>query len=323
VRGSLRTWCHFHGGTATAFARPRPVSSLQVDEIPDFRSYGECSETTQAVNCTCRTLKLKKEGLSKASQTRRGDDVIERRMGDRRGRSINLESLPTGSVVYVGRDSFRMETVDFSNDGTGVVRAAPVVTTAPYGIDTRDEGRIVIELDREVDRAVSSASWRAPALDSLFGSQDAAPRLDAPTGEAALLLPAPPRRAALELSRAALAGAVALMFMGGLATASLVVPTRAAAPVALASPPVVIATPIEITAQDEPVAEVAAAPAPAEEPVAVAEPTTIQVEQPVTIRLARKAAPAPAAPATQVAAAPTAGFALEAPQAKWVDPFAD
>lgn len=239
--------------------------------------------------------------------------MIERRQGDRRGRSINLESLPTGSVVYVGRDSFRMETVDFSDSELGIVRAAPAVTTAPYGIDTRDEGRIVIELDREVDRVVSSASWRAPTLDSLFGSQDAAPRLEAPTGEATL--PPPPRSAALELSRAALAGAIALMFMGGVATASLVVPARSATPVA---PAVVIATPVEITAVEEQPAEVAAAPAPAEEVVAAAEPTTIQVEQPVTIRLTKRAAPAP-----HVAAAPAPSVALEAPQPKWVDPFAD
>lgn len=246
--------------------------------------------------------------------------MIERRMGERRGRSINLDSLPTGSVVYVGRKSFRMETVDFSDidDGTqGVVRAAPIVTTAPYGIDTRAEGRVIIELDHEVDRAVSSASWRAPELDSLFASQDAAPLLAAPTGEAVLPEP-PPARATLELSRAALAGIVGLMFMGGVATASLVAPTRAPAPAPVVSElqPVVIATPIEITAEpanvegEAPTAEVAAA----------AEPATIQVAAPVTIRLAKRTM---AQPAPHVAAAPAPSVALEAPAQKWVDPFAD
>lgn len=250
--------------------------------------------------------------------------MIERRTGERRGRSINLDSLPTGSVVYVGRDSFRMETVDFSpvDDGRqGVVRAAPIVTTAPYGIDTRGEGhgesRVIIELDRELDRAVSSASWRAPELDSLFASQDAAPRLDAPTGEA--FLPTPPARATLELSRAALAGVVALMFMGGVATASLVLPatTSAPAPATVVSElrPVVITTPIEITAENEaPAPEVAAAAEPAE--VTIAEPATIQVSAPVKIRLAKK-------PAPTIAEAPAPSVALEVPPQKWVDPFAD
>lgn len=232
-------------------------------------------------------------------------------MGERRGRSINLDSLPTGSVVYVGRDSFRMETVDFSqaqaDDGTqGIVRAVPAVTTAPYGIDTRSEGRVIIELDREVDRAVSSASWRAPELDSLFASQDAAPRLDAPTGEA--VLPAPRTRATLELSRAALAGVVALVFMGGVATASLVAPTteRTPAPVVSEHQPVVLTTPIEINAVEE---------APAAE-VVTEEPTTIQVTEPVKIRLARKPAPI-------VAAAPAPSAAIDASPRAWVDPFAD
>jgi hypothetical protein len=228
-------------------------------------------------------------------------------MGERRGRSINLESLPTGSVVYVGRDSFRMETVDFSDDAQGIVREMPAVTTAPYGIDVR-EGRVVIELDRELDRAVSSASWRAPALDSLFGSQVDVPRLAAPTGEAMVPTVAAPTRAVVELSRAALAGVVALVFLGGVATASLTLPTRTA-PVAAAAQPVVIETPVEIAPEAEPVAaepEVAAAPIP-----------TIQVEAPVKIRATRK----PHAPIR--AASPQESLAVEAPAAKWVDPFAD
>jgi hypothetical protein len=253
--------------------------------------------------------------------------VIERRTGERRGRSINLESLPTGSVVYVGRDSFRMETVDFSqgqeDDGTrGVVRAAPLVTTAPYGIDTRTEGhgagRVIIELDQDMDRAVSSASWRAPQLDSLFASQDEAPRLDAPTGQA--VLPALEQRATVQVSRAALAGVVGLMFAGGVATASLVRPTGAPAPAPAVSElqPVVIATPIEITAEpeqaEEPPAELVAAPEPSE--ATAVRPAKIQVEAPVKIRLAKR-------PAPQVAAAPVPSAGVEAPAQKWVDPFAD
>lgn len=243
--------------------------------------------------------------------------MIERRTGDRRGRSISLESLPTGSVVYVGRESFRMETVDLGDDGLqGIVQAMPAVTTAPYGIDARGEGSVIIDLDagRDLDRAVSSASWRAPALDSLFGSQDEITMLAAPTGQATL--PAP---AALELSRAAIAAMMGLVFLGGLATASLVLQPRAAerSPV-IAAAPVVVATPVEITAKSEPTAEPVAAAEPQPEaepePATVAEPTTIQVAAPVRIRAERKAPRVVAPPAT---------VAVQAPAAPWVDPFAD
>jgi hypothetical protein len=196
-----------------------------------------------------------------------------------------------------------METVDFSDDGTqGIVREVPAVTTAPYGIDTGREGRVVIQLERELDRAVSSASWRAPALDSLFGSQVDVPRLAAPTGEAILPTAAPSKHAVLELSRAALAGVVALVFLGGVATASLTLQAPAAA-VSAAPAPAVLEPPVEVAAEAEPAAP-EAAPIP-----------TIQVEAPVKIRLARKAPPR--------AAEPKPALVVEAPAAKWVDPFAD
>jgi hypothetical protein len=224
-------------------------------------------------------------------------------MGDRRGRSISLESLPTGSVVYVGRDSFRMETVNLEDDDRlGIVQAMPVVTTAPYGIDARDEGRVIIELDR----AVSSASWRAPALDSLFGSQTEVPRLAAPTGQASLAAPA-----ALSLSRAAIAGMAALVFMGGLATASLTLQPREAAH---AAAPAVIATPVAIPAEPE-VARVPEATPDVEEP---SEPATIHVDAPVKIRATKKARIVAASRAA------SASVSVEAaPAARWVDPFAD
>lgn len=245
--------------------------------------------------------------------------MIDRRMGDRRGRSFSLESMPTGSVVYVGRGSFRMETVDFGDDGAqGIVQAAPIVTTSPYGIDAGREERVVVDLSQDLDRAVSSASWRAPALDSLFGSQDEVTMLVAPTGPASM----PPQEApaGLQMSRAALAGVVALFFTGGLATASLTLQPRVTA---RGAAPVIVQTPFRVTAEVEPVAAPAAAP---EAEPAVAEPaaegaaetTTIQVAAPVKIRVQKKA--------TQVVAAatpPATSAGVETAGAKWVDPFAD
>lgn len=246
--------------------------------------------------------------------------MIERRTGDRRGRSFSLESLPTGSVVYVGRGSFRMETVEFGDDGAqGIVQAAPIVTTSPYGIEAREEASVVVDLNVDLDRAVSCASWRAPALESLFGSQDEVTMLVAPTGQASLP-PAPP---ALQLSRAALASVVALVFMGGLATASLTLQPRviAARPVAATSP-VIVHTPTPFKAEVEPIGQLAALetkPAvarPSTEPSA--EPATIQVAAPVKIRVQKKVPQAVAA-----VSAPPASVALETAAPKWVDPFAD
>jgi hypothetical protein len=95
----------------------------------------------------------------------------------------------------------------------------------------------------------------------------------------------------------------ALVFVGGVATASLTLPARAVpvAPVTSAAPPIVVEPPVEIEA--EPAAP-EAAPIP-----------TIQVEAPVKIRAARKAPPR--------AAEPKPALVVEAPAAKWVDPFAD
>ena len=211
---------------------------------------------------------------------------MERRMeGERRGRSIGFEGLPIESVVYVGRQSFRMEPAALED---GVVQAAPLVSTAPYGIDARDEGRIVIQLDR----AVSSGSWRAPSLPSLFESAADIdlPRLAAPAGELS-----PSRHRVVTLSRAALAAVGALVFASGLATASLVLQARASAP----SP-----APVAVGAQ--PIAEPIA-------PQAVAEPApaTIQLATPVKVRAAKK--PVRRAPA------PAPKRATHA----WIDPFAE
>jgi len=207
--------------------------------------------------------------------------------GERRGRVLGFEGLPIESVVYVGRQSFRMEPAAFED---GVVQAAPLVSTAPYGIDARDEGRVIIQLDR----AVSSGSWRAPSLPSLFESAAdvGVPRLAAPVGEAS-----PGQRRVLTVSRAALVAIGALVFASGLATASLVLQPRASAP-----PPPPVALPIVAEPVASPVAPI---------PVAEPAPATIQLAAPIKVRAAKKPtrrAPAPAPkPATHA----------------WVDPFAE
>src|SRR5215831_12197905 len=88
-------------------------------------------------------------------------------------RGIRLEDLPTGSVVYVGNGAFRMEPVGSDGgfgDLEGVVQPMTGIVTAPYHGHAPGE-------NTGVDRLPVSASFKAPELPSLFGSQVDVPLL--------------------------------------------------------------------------------------------------------------------------------------------------
>jgi hypothetical protein len=230
--------------------------------------------------------------------------VIDQGMGEPEGRGIILEDLPTGSIVYVGRGSFRMEAISVADDlARGVVQPVASVATAPYHDGPRPSGESSgVEA---LDRAPSSASWRAPDLRPLFGSQVDVPLLSAPTGAL------PEREGIVLLSRAAIAAMGALIFACGLlaGAAAWHRPRTSVALTPVAPPPVAL--------PPEPQPATPSTPA-APEPRLVA-PPTVAVPEPVTI-VARKR---PAARHVPVIQKPQELAASAKPAARWIDPFAE
>jgi hypothetical protein len=220
------------------------------------------------------------------------------------------EELVTGSVVYLGRDSFRMETVVEAFDADGAPREVTGIVTSPYRtrteIPANDAAQIANALLPQIDEDATeiiararAGQWRAdeaPSLpDALFGSQTDVPLLSAPT-ERILA----PRRGRVALSRGTLVAAGLLLFACGLG--SVAVARRAtslAATVEARQLPAAIPTEI-----------VAVVPT---EPAPTITPLMIDLPEPVLVRVHKKTA----AVSSHVArhAAPEA--------ARWVDPFAD
>src|SRR5262252_4526282 len=148
--------------------------------------------------------------------------------GEGTQRGINLEDLPMGSVVYVGRGAFRMEAVGPDGliaDLDGVVQPVTATVTAPYHGHAPGE-------NTGVDRLTISATFRAPDLPSLFGSQVDVPLLAAPTGAVA------PARPTVALPRIALAALGAIVFgCGAVIGAAAMRPERVQAKVQPAAMP--------------------------------------------------------------------------------------
>jgi hypothetical protein len=218
---------------------------------------------------------------------------MERGTGEPGGRGIDLDELPAGSVVYVSRGSFRMEAVGADGElvgQDGTVQPMTGMITAPYG--RRADGE-----NTGVDRLPVSSTFRAPDLQSLFGSQVDVPVLAAPTGTFT------PRRAAgLRLPGFALAILGGALFAWGFLMGEA---TRRADP-----PPAIPAAPQRTAAPVAPEIEPVTQAAPEERAAPV-----IEVAAPVKITTHKR----PAARAV-VPRPPRAAPAAPKP---WLDPFAD
>jgi hypothetical protein len=231
------------------------------------------------------------------------------------------EESVRGSVVYMGRGSFRMETIFTdpeprvpANDGApgaadddGAPREITGIVTSPYGVRSETPSPSPSIVDEDATELIGRAragTWRTPEPSPLFGSQDEVPLLAAPTGRIA----PPRRRGIVVLSRGTLAAAGILFFACGLASGA--VARRAARGTRQAA-----AAPLALEKKE-------ARPAPLERtggllagnPSALLEAQVIPVPEPVLIRARKKPAAMPAH------VAPRAGHATAA---RWIDPFAD
>jgi hypothetical protein len=224
------------------------------------------------------------------------------------------EDIAMGSVVYMGRSSFRMEAVveDALDDGSP--RGVTGIVTSPYR--TRGEARAdeaFARIDEDATEIVARARarhWRveepgAPSLpDPLFGSQTDVPVLTAPTGGAL-----PRRRRRVSLSRGTLAAAGVLLFAFGLASGA--VARRATS---VSARPTAAAHAIEAPkATPSEVAAVAPVEMHVETPTAASPasaPPVIELPEPILVRVHKKTAAAAKSPGSHAAA-------------RWVDPFAD
>ncbi|MDB4983390.1 MAG: hypothetical protein JWM82_4142 [Myxococcales bacterium] len=239
-------------------------------------------------------------------------------MGDEAG-----EEIVMGSVVYLGRDSFRMETVVEPLDETddGAPREVTGIVTSPYRTRTRgpandaaglDDARLDdARLDDDATEIIARAragQWRADepsATDPLFGSQPDMPvLLSAPTGRLF------GRRRRVSLSRGALVSTGMLLFACGLASSA--VARRATSFRATTVAVQARAMPVTI----ETVAVLPAEPAPPTT-TAVITPAMIQLPEPILVRIHKR---------TTAVSSSTAGGSSKvarAAVARWVDPFAD
>jgi hypothetical protein len=181
-------------------------------------------------------------------------------------------------------------------EAEGVVQPVQRVATAPYHTKAKPPGE-----NTGVDRLPVSATFRAPDLPSLFGSQVDVPVLAAPTA-------VPPARqvTTVNLPRRALAALAAMVFVCGIVIGALA--RRPAAPVAVAPAAPAVAPAPKAAAPQVPPVDEAAGPDFA--------PPIITVPAPVKILATKKVAAHRAAPAPKVEVEP-------APAKPWVDPFAD
>jgi hypothetical protein len=240
---------------------------------------------------------------------------------------VGMEELAMGSVVYMGRGSFRMEAVfghvgdGASNDldDDGAPREVTGIVTSPYAAGERKIEVHLDDLDLDdatdvISRVSSSSRWRKRPPRSLFASPsgEGIPLLAAPTGAA---IEAPVPRASVDLSRAAVTALGVLLLASGIvfggAARRLLMPRPGAAPIVSADPDPAPAPAHTFTIE-------ATGPEPIE--AAALAPLIIPLPEPVVIRAHKKAAslaqPTEAAPAKTLAPAERAAE-------KWVDPFAD
>jgi hypothetical protein len=219
-------------------------------------------------------------------------------LGESTGRDMGFEDAGIGSVIYMGRGSFRMEAVMVEPDSDGqlgIVQPVRPTVTAP--------------LHTPPPERIADDEWRAPSVRSLFSSQVEVPRLAAPTGSVSLSVPA------VALSRAMLVTLGGLVLLCG-----VVVGTAARHLLASPAPLVVAAAP----------APLAIPTAPTVETVPPSPPPTVAVPAPITIRahgkpLSRAVVPRPAPrvavdPSTE---APPVPDEAPRPSRPWVDPWAE
>jgi hypothetical protein len=230
---------------------------------------------------------------------------------------MDIEDLdvPTmGSVIYMGRGSFRMEAVALEPESLacdGVVQPIAGIVTAPlHAAPLRERSGNVPE--------------RGPSVRPLFGSQVDVPVLAAPSG--AVSLPAP----VVTLSRPMLATVCGVVLLCGIVVGTAVrhllaapaplavLPPAAVTPLAAAVAPVAVAV-APVTVAFAPVAAAAPPSAPVADTAPPSPPPVVTVPAPVTIRahaktLARVAG-AGGKPATKIAVAPE--------PRPWVDPWAE
>jgi hypothetical protein len=204
-----------------------------------------------------------------------------------------------GSVIYVGRGSFRMEAVALEPEleqSQGVVQpiadTAHIVTAplhAPRAGADREEGR------------------GAPDVRALFGSQVDVPVLAAPTGAVGLSAPV------ITLSRGMLATLGALVLLCGVVVGTACRHLFARpAPLAFVVP--------AATAPALP--EVAPLPPPEVETAPPSPPPMVAVPAPLTIRAHAKAVARRTAVASPRAPTPTQASTQQSTK-PWVDPWAD
>ncbi len=229
-------------------------------------------------------------------------------MGDEAG-----EEIAMGSVVYLGRGSFRMETVVETLDDDGAPREVTGIVTSPYRprteVPANDSTWILDEDATKIIARARAGQWRpddSSATDPLFGSQPDMPvLLSAPTE---LIFGRRPRR--VSISRGALIAAGMLFFACGLASGTVAWRTTSAR---------VATVTLQPHGKQAPRATVPALPSePARSTTtAVVTPTMFDLPEPILVRVHKKTA---AVSSSAAAATSSAGGRAGA---RWVDPFAD
>jgi hypothetical protein len=242
---------------------------------------------------------------------------MSQEMGESYGGPSDLDGLPMSSIVYMGRGSFRMEAVAVESEGRrGVVQPlAGVVVTAPMHAGERG---------RHDQHITSTASWQAPDLRPLFGSQVDVPLLAAPTGSATF------SATPISISRVALVALGGLVLLCGvvigtavrhlLASPAAISTVNVSAPIPLATAIVQAQAPASTPAA---AAALVALPAPAVQapaPIVTAPVAMAAVEAPIAVRAHAKPA-VKRAPVEPVRKAPVKAIAATA--SHWVDPFAE
>ena len=233
-------------------------------------------------------------------------------LGDEAG-----EAIVMGSVVYMGRDSFRMETVVETFDETfgeddGAPREVTGIVTSPYRTRTQGPANDAARIDEDATEIIARAragQWRADepsATDPVYGSQPDMPvLLSAPTERVF-----PRRRRSVSLSRGALVAAGMLLFACGLASGAVArraTTSRATTMVTQARTE---------PAETEIVAVVPAEPAPPTTTTVIT-PAMIELPEPILVRVHKRTTAVSSN--TAAGSSKVGGHAV----ARWVDPFAD
>jgi hypothetical protein len=218
-------------------------------------------------------------------------------MGELPGSGTDLEGLPVGSIIYMGRGSFRMEAVALGGEAEpamGVVQPVTGAVTAPLHAAPRAA-------------PLGNASEPTARVRSLFSSQIDVPVLAAPLGSAGFRAPV------VALSRPLLVTLGGLVLLCG-----VVVGTAARHLLASPAPLAVVAAPAAAAALAPPIAAaiaptVVTAPPP---------PPVVALPVPTMIRVRTKAATKTSATTSTKPAAPARDEATTAAPKAWVDPWA-